>query len=54
MPPDPQTSAHPEAAPSAPAAVAGLAQLGVAGITVVARNPDKAAPAALAKCAGCQ
>ncbi|ETA94064.1 shikimate dehydrogenase [Mycobacterium avium subsp. hominissuis] len=28
---------------TAPAAVAGLAQLGVAGITVVARNPDKAA-----------
>jgi shikimate dehydrogenase len=27
---------------TAPAAVAGLAQLGVAGITVVARNPDKA------------
>lgn len=28
---------------TAPAAVAGLAQLGVAGVTVVARNPDKAA-----------
>lgn len=28
---------------TAPAAVAGLAQLGVAGITVLARNPDKAA-----------
>ena len=28
---------------TAPAAVAGLAQLGVAGITVVARNPEKAA-----------
>lgn len=28
---------------TAPAAVAALAQLGVAGITVVARNPDKAA-----------
>jgi len=28
---------------TAPAAVAGLAQLGVSGITVVARNPDKAA-----------
>lgn len=28
---------------TAPAAVAGLVQLGVAGITVVARNPDKAA-----------
>lgn len=28
---------------TAPAAVAGLAQLGVAGITVVARDPDKAA-----------
>ncbi|MEE3749993.1 shikimate dehydrogenase [Mycobacterium intracellulare] len=28
---------------TAPAAVAGLAQLGVGGITVVARNPDKAA-----------
>jgi shikimate dehydrogenase len=28
---------------TAPAAVAGLAQLGVTGITVVARNPDKAA-----------
>lgn len=28
---------------TAPAAVAGLAQLGVAGITVVARNPDRAA-----------
>lgn len=28
---------------TAPAAVLGLAQLGVAGITVVARNPDKAA-----------
>ena len=28
---------------TAPAAVVGLAQLGVAGITVVARNPDKAA-----------
>ncbi len=28
---------------TAPAAVAGLAQLGVRGITVVARNPDKAA-----------
>ncbi|WP_406816069.1 shikimate dehydrogenase [Mycobacterium sp. M23085] len=28
---------------TAPAAVAGLAQLGVAGITVVARSPDKAA-----------
>jgi shikimate dehydrogenase len=28
---------------TAPAAVAGLAELGVAGITVVARNPDKAA-----------
>ncbi|ANR92822.1 shikimate dehydrogenase [Mycobacterium avium] len=28
---------------TAPAAVAGLAQLGVAGITVVSRNPDKAA-----------
>ncbi|HEX5255229.1 MAG TPA: shikimate dehydrogenase [Mycobacterium sp.] len=28
---------------TAPAAVAGLTQLGVAGITVVARNPDKAA-----------
>lgn len=28
---------------TAPAAVAGLAQLGVAGITVVARNPGKAA-----------
>jgi shikimate dehydrogenase len=28
---------------TAPAAVAGLAQLGVDGITVVARNPDKAA-----------
>lgn len=28
---------------TAPAVVAGLAQLGVAGITVVARNPDKAA-----------
>ncbi|CAM4328280.1 Shikimate dehydrogenase [Mycobacterium basiliense] len=27
---------------TAPAAVAGLAELGVAGITVVARNPDKA------------
>lgn len=27
---------------TAPAAVVGLAQLGVAGITVVARNPDKA------------
>ena len=29
---------------TAPAAVAGLAALGVADITVVARNPDKAAP----------
>jgi len=28
---------------TAPAAVVGLAQLGVSGITVVARNPDKAA-----------
>jgi shikimate dehydrogenase len=28
---------------TAPAAVVGLAELGVAGITVVARNPDKAA-----------
>jgi shikimate dehydrogenase len=28
---------------TAPAAVAGLAQLGVAGVTVVARNPDKSA-----------
>jgi shikimate dehydrogenase len=28
---------------TAPAALAGLAQLGVAGVTVVARNPDKAA-----------
>ncbi len=28
---------------TAPAAVAGLAQLGVAGVTVVARNPEKAA-----------
>jgi shikimate dehydrogenase len=28
---------------TAPAAVAGLAELGVTGITVVARNPDKAA-----------
>lgn len=28
---------------TAPAAVAGLAQLGVAGVTVLARNPDKAA-----------
>ncbi len=28
---------------TAPAAVAGLAQLGVSGITVVARNPEKAA-----------
>ena len=28
---------------TAPAAVVGLAQLGVAGVTIVARNPDKAA-----------